>query len=146
MHMLINLYWSLKRQEILIPTMVKAEAGFWLDTEPVERATIGDHFALKRAITSSFERSGTIVPTPSYKTNLQPVVVAYSKVETWTAFRKQYSQLSIVSVDNGSYMLERYKSDPDGPGLIVDISKRKVLPEEASVDDLVDEIGIIVSS
>ena len=139
--MLLNLYWNKKTGEILIPSVVKAEAGFWLDVEPVERASMSDRISLVKAIVSAFARGGEVVPTPPRDSHLKPVVLAHAKAKTWSAFARQYDQISIVRSSEGTFTIEQYKPAPEGRGLVVDVEARRILPNRSSIDDLVDELS-----
>jgi hypothetical protein len=139
--MLLNLYWNKKTGEVLIPSMEKAEAGFWLDVEPVERSSMSDRISLGKAIVSAFARSGKVVPTPPPNSRLKPVILAHSRARTWSAFARQYGQVSIVQSSEGTFTIEQYKPAPEGRGLVVDVEARRILPNRSSVDDLVAELN-----
>ena len=62
--MLINVYWNKATGDALIPSEAKTEAGFWLDIEPVERASIRDISSMRQALSLVLARSGKVFPTP----------------------------------------------------------------------------------
>lgn len=137
--MLINIYWNKKTGDALIPSEAKTEAGFWLDIEPVERALISDPSSLSKALNAAFANSGRIVPTPFG--NSKPVVLSYCRAKSWSAFIRLHSQVSVIRSEEGIYTIQQYKPALEGPGLVVDIEARKVLPSRSSVDDVAVELS-----
>jgi hypothetical protein len=137
--MLINVYWNKKTGDLLIPSEAKTEAGFWLDIEPVEHASISDPSSVSKALSMVFAQSGNVVPTPPG--NSKPVVLSYSKAKSWSDFTRKYSQVSVIRSGDGTYTIERYKPATEGRGVVVDVDAREVFPPSSSIDDVVAELS-----
>ena len=131
---------------MIIPTVAQTEAGYWLDVEPVELACLGDSSTISRAIKSVVARSGMIVPTPSRQNFPKPVVLAYSKTKSLSAFEQRYEQISLGYSLDGRYSIERYKRAPEGSGWVVDPDKSATFSPANDLDDVILRLIHILES
>jgi hypothetical protein len=130
--MLWNLY--LRNGTAYVPTVSQTEAGFFLDTDPVEAVPAVDTEALRDAIKRAIARGNPGVPTPSRAAFPKPVVLRYAKVKSWSAFEKGCSSWTIVEAD-GLYQIKRSRKRPDR-GWEDDPAQIEALPPGASIDEI----------
>src|SRR5256885_17252816 len=95
--MLWNLY--LRNGTAYVPTVAQTEAGFFLDTDPVEVIPAVNTEALRNAVKQAIARGNPKVPTPTRAAFPKPVVLRYAKVKSWSAFEKGCSNWTIVETD-----------------------------------------------
>ena len=133
--MLVNVYWNKKTGAVLVPAVAKTEAGFWLDTEPVEVADATFPVSVSEAIKKSAARARIIVPTPP-RSSPKPVVLGYANVKSWSAFAKTHELLSIVRTDAGQYLVNPHRR-LEGGGYVVKANGGKQLPAGSTLDDAI---------
>src|SRR5262245_20536350 len=92
--MLWNLYLS--KGIVIIPTVSKTVAGFYLETEPVEVVPAQDVDRLDLALKRTIERGTPIVSTPTRAKFPEPVVLKYAKENSLASFEKRASCFSLV--------------------------------------------------
>jgi hypothetical protein len=144
--MLINVYWNKRTGEVLVPTIVKTDAGFWLEVEPVERATATDLPSLGRAILSVAERGAATVPTPPRTMLSQHVVLKHSTVKSDKAFERQYGQASIDKTSDMKLRIVAYRASPEGTGRVVDLERSKVMPAGSLLEGLIPELSRFIQN
>jgi hypothetical protein len=140
--MLWNLY--LRKGTAYVPTVAQTEAGFFLDTEPVEVVSAGDVEALRRAIKQAIGRGNPRVSTPTRAAFPAPVVLKYAKVKSWSTFEKGCSNWTIVEKD-GLYQFKRGRKRPDR-GWEADPAQVEVLPPGTGVDEIAQRVASSVQS
>lgn len=136
----VKIYWNKKTGDVLVPTVAKTEAGFWIEVEPVERASLNDVSSVSAAIRNAFGRVEIVVPTPTRSAFPKPVVLRHANVDSWISFEKQYSQVSIVQDPDGHYMIEAYRRALGGIGVEVDLDRTKLFSESLSLDGVIEEL------
>jgi hypothetical protein len=144
--MFCNLYLNQKTGAILVPTKAKTEAGYWLDIEPVDRASVDDPASVLSALRKAAEQKDLIVPTPTRATFPKPVVLSYSTARSWSDFEKRHKQFSIARTPDGRYQIERYKRSPEGSGVVVDEAATRTLASGTSLEDIAAEVVLMMRS
>ncbi len=144
--MLIKVYWDKRSGEVLVPTVAKTEAGYWLNTEPVEHASLGDFASVSKAIHAVASRGSKIVPTPSRQNFPKSVILAHSRAKNLSAFEKKYDQASIVYSPESTSSIDRYKRADEGPGWVVDPERSKEFPSGISLEDMILQLNEMMQS
>jgi hypothetical protein len=97
-----------------VPTAAKAQAGYYLDIEPVEVTPISDEVGFAEAIKRSIDRGHPIIPTPTRATGFpKPVILTYVKVRSLTAFEKDASYWQLHNEDS-LYRIEQWQKGAQG--------------------------------
>jgi hypothetical protein len=144
--MLINVYWNRQTGEVIVPTVAQTEAGFWLDTEPVESADWNDPASVSEAVSNATGRSGRVIPTPSRQEFPKPVVLGHSKAKNLNDFERKFDQISIVWLPDGDISVQRYKKVPGDTGRVVDTDMSTRHAASVSFEQLVSELAEEISS
>ena len=134
--MRVNVYWNKRTGSVLVPTLAKTQAGFWLEIEPVEQAEAGSSASVSAAVKKSAARAGTIVSTPTRASFPKPVVLQYSAAKSWSAFRKNHELLSVERSADGRYLVRLHTKSGDG-GYDDDPGGKKELALGSGIDDAV---------
>ena len=92
--MLWNVYF--RKGTVLIPTVAKTEAGFYLDINPVDAVHVTDAQAIRSAITRAVSTGNPTIPTPTRAAFPKPVVLSYVNVKSWYAFEREAECWEIV--------------------------------------------------
>jgi hypothetical protein len=143
--MLIHIYWNTADGTVVVPTVAKTEAGYWLDVEPVECASLADPSPFVTAVREAMARSGKVVPTPSSQNFPKPVVHSHAKVRSMREFERKYDQISLVRDPDGSFSIEQYTQAPGGSGRVVDCGKSALYPSGTSLDHILEELLDVIS-
>ena len=117
---------------IFIPTVSKTEAGFYLDTEPVEVVPAQDVARLELALKTTIERGNPIIPTPTRDKFPKPVVMKYAKEKSWASFEKRASCCSIAKRES-VYEIKYLRRRPDR-GWEDDPDNIETVPLDAGID------------
>ena len=88
--LLINVYWSAKSGQVLVPTMAKTDAGFWLEVDPVEEAAISDVSSITAALQRCASRGCSAVPTPPRSAFPDWVVLKHANKRNLRDFENEY--------------------------------------------------------
>jgi len=83
---LIHIY--LWQQQAIVPTVVKTEAGFYLDSAPVELIPLTAPSRLSVVLEERAAKGNVKVPTPSREELKKALVVRFAKARNWNAFEK----------------------------------------------------------
>ena len=84
--MLLRLY--LRKNLLYLPTVALTDAGFYRDVEPVQVVGLVDIPLLEQAIKGALARGNPVVSAPPRAAIPKPVVLAYAKVKSWSAFER----------------------------------------------------------
>jgi len=109
--MLWHIYLS--KRTVFIPSVSKTEAGFYLDTEPVEVVPAQDVSRLELALKTTIERGNPIVPTPTRDKFPEPVVLKYAKKKSWASFEKS-ATCFIFAKRESIYEIKHLRNSPNG--------------------------------
>jgi hypothetical protein len=139
--MFCNLYLNQRTGAVLVPTRAKTEAGYWLDVEPVDRASVDNLTSIVRALRRAMEQKEVIIPTPTRSAFPKPVVLGYSKARSWADFEKRHTQFSIAQTTEGQYKIDLYKRVSEGTGgAVVDEARGRVLARRTPLEDIAAEV------
>ncbi len=142
--MLIQVFWNKINGDVIVPTVVQTEAGYWLGIEPVECASWSDLRSVIVAVQHADARNGRIVPTPSRQNFPKPAVLPYSTVKSMNDFEKKYELASIFRSSEGAYSVERYKPSEDGSGGVIDPDASTTYPSGTSLDKIVEHLSTTI--
>ncbi|MFX1678910.1 hypothetical protein PV762_06735 [Mitsuaria sp. CC2] len=101
--MLWNVY--LREGLVLMPTMAKTDAGFFIEVEPVSVVRSDKLEDIARALKANIQRGNPLIETPSRDNFPKPVVLPYAKVKTWSTFEKKVQCWKILW-DGSEYQLK----------------------------------------
>lgn len=90
---------------MLIPTVAKTDAGFYIEIEPVAvpEPTVSN---IASALTAAKQRSSTVIPAPRRGEYSKPVVLRHAKARSWKDFERG-ARLWKVTWSNGTFRLRR---------------------------------------
>jgi hypothetical protein len=115
--------------------------GPYRDIEPVAVAPLSNPDAVREALRATISRGNP--PAPRYPPggHLQPVVVKYAGVKSWSAFARGTLPWGIDETD-GKYQIIGYSCHPDG--WREDPAQKLDLPAGSTVDDAIDRMIAIL--
>ena len=73
-------------KNVVIPTVGRTVAGFWLEVLPVEVVPVNQRGGIEAAVAESIRRGNPVVPTPPRSAKATPVVVTAAKCRSWSEF------------------------------------------------------------
>jgi hypothetical protein len=132
----ISVYWD-EAGNVLLPTEVKTEAGFWLSIEPVEIATLKQPDTVFRAIRNATSRAGKIVPTPTRQNFPKPVILSYAKAKSWREFQRRHSLVALSQTVDKRFVVEQWERVNDGSYIP---SNENVLDANTTLDDAISTL------
>jgi hypothetical protein len=94
----------LRRGVVYVPTVVKADAGGYMEIEPIAVVPLTDANGLRRAFQAAVSRGNPTVRTPTRDEYPPPAILKYAGVKTWSAFARGTSPWSIVE-QGGNYQI-----------------------------------------
>src|SRR5665213_4041497 len=139
--MLIQVFWNKKNGDVIIPTVARTEAGYWLGIEPVECASWNDLRSVIDAVNKAAARNGQVIPTPSRRNFPKDVVLSYASARNISDFERKYDHLSIFQSSDGRYSIERYRKAPEGSGGVVDSNSSTTYPSGTSLDEVISSLA-----
>jgi hypothetical protein len=116
---------TLKDGIAYVPTVVKTEAGFYMQAEPVAVIPAGHTAALRHALHAVMAKGNEIVPTPKRNAYPAPVLPKYAGANNWSVFKKGSSEWSIRE-ENANYQIIPYRNDPHGSETWIEDNARKI--------------------
>lgn len=141
-----HIYLDRKTGKVLVPRTVETEAGYWLDVEPVEQASVDDPLAISAIVKKTMEYKHPVVPTPSRSTFPKPVVLAHSAARSWRDFERRNAQFTILRTAEGQFQIERYRKEQEGVGAVVDKAAGKSFAPKTRIDEVVRELLCMMRS
>jgi hypothetical protein len=128
----------LRSRTAFIPTVAQADAGFFLDVDPVGVVSASDTEALQHAVKQAIGRGNPKVPTPTRAAFPKPVVLKYAKVRSWPAFERGCLYWTIVEKD-GVYQFIQGRKRPDR-GWEDDPRRIEALPPGTDIDEVAQRV------
>src|SRR3954469_13010567 len=116
-----------------IPATVRAEAGFYVDDEPVSVVPIDDGTEFAQALTKTIGLGNRVVTTPPRDS--KPVVLQYAGSASWSRFEKEAS-CWLISEKEQSWRFGPYRRRDDR-GWEEDPERITKLPPHSNIDDVV---------
>jgi hypothetical protein len=136
-------FWALfvRKKQVLIPTMARTEAGFYMAIEPVSVIDPQDRQSIRSALLEVIRRGNPTVPTPSRAAYPPDPLVKHANVKTSSAFERSSRRWKIAQYANG-YVTATYRPGKYG-GSEEDETTRQAFsldePVESVVDGLLDK-------
>ena len=78
----------LYREKVILPAVVQAEAGFYMDARPVKILELTDSEKLRIAIAQALSSSNKTVPTPHESHDGGSVLLDALSLKKWSSFEK----------------------------------------------------------
>ncbi len=125
-----------------VPTVARADAGFYLDIEPVAVVPATDVDGVQAAVRKAIGKGNPRIPTPSRATFPKPVILKHAKAKSWSVFEKGASVLTI-SRKGDCYKIQAGRKRPDA-GWEPDPSQVELLPEGAGVEVVAERVSSAV--
>ena len=121
--------WGLyvRGDKVIVPTTAKAEAGYYLEVEPVEVVAKGDGPGIEKALLFAIARGNARVPTPSREVLNRPVVPKHVGLKSYYAFERT-AEAWHLSEDAGHWKVEYMPREKSGKGWVFDSKLAEVLP------------------
>jgi len=129
---LMNIYWGAESGRVLVPTMAKTEAGFWLEMDPVEEAAAADANSIASALQRCASRATPVIPTPNRSELLEWVVGKAAKKRKPRDFENEYELLSVEHRSGDSYLIRKHHRSKEGRGYEPERDPRLILSSESS--------------
>lgn len=134
----------LRKGSVYVPTVAQTEAGFYLDIEPVEVASVQDVEAVQRAIVGAIRRGNPRVPTPTRATSPKPVVLKYSDVKSWPRFERDAENWTLNDA-SGRYQLTPGRRRADR-GWEDDLDRLEEFPADIGIEALAYKVACSIRS
>jgi hypothetical protein len=125
-----------------VPTVARAEAGFYLAIEPVAAVPATDVDAVQVAVQQAIGKGNPRIPTPSRATFPKSVILKEARVKSWSVFENGASLLTI-SRKGDRYKIQAGRKRPDA-GWEPDPSQVELLPEGAGVEAVAERVSSAV--
>lgn len=89
MRMVWHVYF--RKGKVYVPTVARAEAGYYLNVEPVAVVDADDFGGMLSAIQAAIERGNPVVPTltRTQADAMKPVIPRLAGVKSWPQFERQ---------------------------------------------------------
>jgi hypothetical protein len=124
------------KEQVLIPTMARTTAGFYMGIEPVEVVDVRDPAALEQAIIRVVKRGNPWVPTPPGGAKFpKSVLLKYAKLKSDSIFDK-LSECWQLSKREGAYQIVPYRPREDR-GREVDTERGEAIPADLPLETVV---------
>lgn len=89
------------RDKLVIPTVVQAEEGFYMDVDPVTIGDIADGDNVRERLFAALKHANEVVPTPSPTDEPGSAVLDKLGLKKWRKFEAEAVMFSIYLKDNG---------------------------------------------
>ena len=103
----------LRKNEVIVPTIAKADAGFYLDAEPVHIFALTDAEAIKKEIIEQMNAEEHEIPTPQVSTP-GSVILEKLHIKSWQSFEKEAVMYTLHKGNDGANL---YVTDRAANGL-----------------------------
>jgi hypothetical protein len=123
---------------VLVPTMAKTKAGFYMGIEPVELAETHEPAAVEQAVIHAVTRGNPSIPTPAGGKNFpKSPLLKYTKLKSLSTFDKLAKSWSL-SKRHGAYLIvpDRLREDAEG-GKEEDMERGEAIPAEVPLEAVV---------
>jgi hypothetical protein len=132
-------------EKLLVPTSVKATAGFYLEVDPVFVGQIEDAPGSANAIARALELGNAIVPTPDWKRAKPPVVLSYAGVRNWSSFFRRATCWKVLKGEQ-SYTVTPCRRMPDHDAWEEDRERGVAIPDGPNVDEVARQVFEVIRS
>lgn len=83
------IHFYVRRSKVILPTVVQAEEGFYLDEKPVVMIPLAEKEKVIEALKEAIDQGNKLVPTPERADEPGSVVLDEVGIKRWEAFEKQ---------------------------------------------------------
>jgi len=129
----------LLRKQILVPTMAKTTAGYYIGIEPVEVVDSRDRYAAEQAIIRSVKRGNPSVPTPPGGARFpKSPLLKYAKMKSISSFDRIAKSWKFAKRD-GAFLIVPYRSRTDR-GQEEDTERGEAIPGGTPLDAAVHRL------
>lgn len=97
------------KDKLIVPTVVQAEEGFYMDVDPVRVCEISDADEIRQTLSEVLARDNPKVPTPDRASQPGSAVLERLHIRKWRAFEADATMFSIYQNENG---IEFYSTGP----------------------------------
>jgi hypothetical protein len=132
----------LKNGFVYVPTVVKLQAGAYMDIDPVAVVPVENSEVLRRAFLDAIAKGNSIVPNPPKNNWPPPVLLKYAGAKTWSAFKRGASHWHIQDKD-GDYQIVGYRTHRKGYWE-EDPAQTIEFPPGSSIDEVIDRMIAIL--
>lgn len=127
------------REQILVPTIAKTKAGYYMGIEPIEVVDSHDHQAIEQAIIRTVKRGNPSVPTPPGGTKFpKSPLLKYAKMKSISSFDKIAKGWKFAQRD-GAFLIVPYRPRTDR-GQEEDTERGEAIPAEVSLEAAVHRL------
>jgi hypothetical protein len=133
-------FWALfiRKTQVLIPTMARTEAGFYLAIEPVSVIDPHDRQSIRSALLDVIRRGNPTVPTPSRANYPPDPLLKHANVKTASALERSSRRWKITKYATG-YGIATYRPGKYG-GSEEDETTRQAFSLDEPVESVVDHL------
>jgi len=93
----------LRKKEVIVPTIAKADAGFYLDAEPVHEFALADTEAITKELLQQMNSEEHEIPTPQ-ASKPGSVILEKLHLKTWQSFEKETVMYTLHRGNDGTYL------------------------------------------
>jgi hypothetical protein len=90
------------QDKLVIPTVVQAEEGFYMDVDPVTICDIANESEVRNKLHEVLTRTNDVVPTPDPTDEPGSAVLEKLKLRKWRKFEAEAVMFTIYLNDNGT--------------------------------------------
>jgi len=127
------------RKQILIPTMARTKAGYYMGIEPVEVADLHNQEAIESAILRIVKKGNPVVPTPQGGTKFpKSPLLKYTKMKSISSFDRIAKSWQFAKRD-GAFLIVPYKPRVDR-GKEEDTERGEAIPVGVSLETAVHRL------
>lgn len=126
----------LRKGTVFVPTVARADAGFFLDIDPVTVLKSTDCDGISKAVKETVSKGNPVVVTPTRGAFPKPIILSYAKVKSWTAFEKDAFCWKIVGTEVGEFFQLHTQRKSLSNGWEDDPTKYEVFSGPTALDDL----------
>ncbi|MBX9878667.1 MAG: hypothetical protein K2Y22_09430 [Candidatus Obscuribacterales bacterium] len=128
----------LRKKQVIIPTIAKADAGFYLDAEPVHVFDLSDASGIKKELVKQQKEQEHEIPTPASGKAPGSVILEKLHLTNWQNFEKETVMYTLHRGNEGAAL---YVTGRAANGLWShnkDFEHK--FPESASAEEIADSI------
>jgi hypothetical protein len=132
----------LYREKVVVPTVKQTEAGFYVDSQPVEVHPMKDRQSLHSELVQALTKENEMVPTPDASQEAGSVILDKLGLQKWSSFEKSAVMYTIML---GVRYVTVYASGRGTDGMWSEASSKQrqfhpQLSKEAIADLLIEEM------
>jgi hypothetical protein len=133
-------FWQLivRKGQVLIPTMARTEAGFYLAVEPIVVVDSRNFDAVAAAFLDAIHRGNPIVPTPSRDNYPPSLLLKYSNAKSLPAFEKSAQRWKLGRY-SAEYAVVPYRPGRNG-GSEEDVGSRETFSIAEPIESVVGRL------